>query len=558
MFRWFGILSVALAARILAQDVVIAPLAWFDPHDAPQQLPVRNRKLKVEFPDDLRKTPDVGWAMLDVWLDGTGVARSQITRGTQPLYARALTMGDADGRGYKPASRDGVPVSTRVRVVATFNPASANPKAPNATARLLDASVIVDPNWKTDEKNWIELQRVVWAEVQLDEQGGVSGLKTAESDCEGLLKTSVSSWRFAPAKQDGRPVPGTLRVPFIILPRESDDGKKREMPKALSRPLPVYPLSMRRSGLRGDVLVEFVVNAEGRAENAVVVRTLNPAFNESALEAIRGFRFEPGRVDGRAVKTRMMQPISYSLDMFGGGSDGMEVTRRANLAKLPPELRYDTPPKIDATVPLRYPYELLRARKTGSAVVNLLIGPDGKVAFSRVMKADKPEFGLALQAAADLFEYLPALKNGQPTTALLAFEQNFRTTVDGPVTDADREALALETKHPEKILKASLLDHRLTPTVGSRPVFPKAESVAKIDKGNATVEFLVDEKGEVRLPRIVSASDPVFGYAAVQAVAMWRFEPPTSQGKPGVVRVQVPIDFVRPPAKEADAGESKR
>jgi outer membrane biosynthesis protein TonB len=41
----------------------------------------------------------------------------------------------------------------------------------------------------------------------------------------------------------------------------------------------------------------------------------------------------------------------------------------------------------------------------------------------------------------------------------------------------------------------------------------------------------------------MSASEPAFGYAAIQAVAFWRFEPPLAKGKPVVVRARVPFNF---------------
>ena len=61
--------------------------------------------------------------------------------------------------------------------------------------------------------------------------------------------------------------------------------------------------------------------------------------------------------------------------------------------------------------------------------------------------------------------------------------------------------------------------------------------------GETLIEILVDEEGRARLPRILSASDEAFGYAAVQGVAAWRFDPPKRGGRPVVVRVQIPFSF---------------
>ena len=76
-------------------------------------------------------------------------------------------------------------------------------------------------------------------------------------------------------------------------------------------------------------------------------------------------------------------------------------------------------------------------------------------------------------------------------------------------------------------------------------LFPLAQ-IGKTQKGDAVIEFLVDEDGHARLPRIVSASDASFGYSAVQALVEWQFDPPKSGGKPVVVRVRAPFKFTAP------------
>jgi hypothetical protein len=51
----------------------------------------------------------------------------------------------------------------------------------------------------------------------------------------------------------------------------------------------------------------------------------------------------------------------------------------------------------------------------------------------------------------------------------------------------------------------------------------------------------------VHLPRIVSASAPPFGWAAVTAAAQWEFSPPRKGGQPVDARMRVPVDFPAQP-----------
>jgi len=61
--------------------------------------------------------------------------------------------------------------------------------------------------------------------------------------------------------------------------------------------------------------------------------------------------------------------------------------------------------------------------------------------------------------------------------------------------------------------------------------------------GTVTIEFMVDEAGNVVVPRVVGSSDRVFEAAAVRAVAKWRFEPGRRQGRIVRFRMAVPIHF---------------
>jgi TonB family protein len=240
---------------------------------------------------------------------------------------------------------------------------------------------------------------------------------------------------------------------------------------------------------------------------------------------------------------QMQVPIFFALNnLEGGGSDGIKVTWGGDKSKLPNDLQVDVQPKIRSLAMPVYPYELLRGDVTGSSEVSFIVDDQGRVASSRVVKADRPEFGLALQAAVERFEYEPAIKNGRPNKALLAFEQDFLSSSRDIVTGDEYRLLRLEQKHPDRIGKAGDLDSPVKAVVTRSPIFPRS-LVGRATRGAALVELLIDEEGHPRLPRVVSASEPEFGYSAVEAASLWRFAPPTSKGKAVVTRARVPFVF---------------
>lgn len=221
-----------------------------------------------------------------------------------------------------------------------------------------------------------------------------------------------------------------------------------------------------------------------------------------------------------------------------GGDRGFEIKNVASQEHLPPQYRFDIPPKATVTVAPVFPHDL-RGKGAGSATVNFVVGASGKVVDTNVVDATPPACGLALAAALDRFEFKPALKGGGPTATMLSYQQVFD---DGMASDEERAAAALESQHPERIRKANQLDASLRVLTSTPPVFPTALR-GNLSHGEAMVEFLVNEAGHVCLPRIVKASAPAFGYAAAQAVSLWTFSRPESGQKPAVVRVRVPFVF---------------
>ena len=86
-----------------------------------------------------------------------------------------------------------------------------------------------------------------------------------------------------------------------------------EPPRLLSAGAPDYPPSLKGMGLEGAVRLRFVVDTNGRAmpETIEVISSTHPLFISAAKKTVTESRFEPGRVNGRAVKVMVEQVIEY-------------------------------------------------------------------------------------------------------------------------------------------------------------------------------------------------------------------------------------------------------
>jgi protein TonB len=108
----------------------------------------------------------------------------------------------------------------------------------------------------------------------------------------------------------GRPVTGSGGGLKNVFDLASLDQK----PEARIRIKPVYPFEMRRSGLKGEVVVGFIVDNNGDTRDPYIVRSSNAGFEEAALQAVLKWKFKPGRKGGAAVNTRVQQPLNFNLD----------------------------------------------------------------------------------------------------------------------------------------------------------------------------------------------------------------------------------------------------
>ena len=78
---------------------------------------------------------------------------------------------------------------------------------------------------------------------------------------------------------------------------------------------PVYPAMLQQAGIEGRVMFEFVIDTLGRAERSSfrTISTTHQLFEAPARAAVLSCRFRPGRIQGRAVRVRVQQPINFSI-----------------------------------------------------------------------------------------------------------------------------------------------------------------------------------------------------------------------------------------------------
>jgi len=85
-------------------------------------------------------------------------------------------------------------------------------------------------------------------------------------------------------------------------------------PILLARVMPEYPQQARRRGIEGLVLLEAILDREGRIEDNIKVLQSIPSLDEAAQRALRRWRFKPARDNnGRPLRVILEVPIRFVL-----------------------------------------------------------------------------------------------------------------------------------------------------------------------------------------------------------------------------------------------------
>ncbi len=91
-------------------------------------------------------------------------------------------------------------------------------------------------------------------------------------------------------------------------------GELDKNPRAISQVSPIYPFSLGKTGIDGQVDLQFIVNPNGRVESIIIIGGDGGGFAKEAIIAVKKWRFKPGKKDGNAVYTRMRISIFFVLN----------------------------------------------------------------------------------------------------------------------------------------------------------------------------------------------------------------------------------------------------
>ncbi|HVQ28833.1 MAG TPA: TonB family protein [Vicinamibacteria bacterium] len=158
-------------------------------------------------------------------------------------------------------------------------------------------------------------------------------------------------------------------------------------PKRTKTINPSYPQEALAQGVRGIVILEILIDPQGKVASADVIRSI-PLLDEAALMAVRKWEYEVTKVGGQPVSVKLTVPITFALKL-------PEVTRAPGVPELRQGMSVAFPPG---------------ATEGASVTAEITLAPDGQVAEADVIKGAAP-YTVALLQALRTWRFAPEDEN---------------------------------------------------------------------------------------------------------------------------------------------------
>ena len=303
------------------------------------------------------------------------------------------------------------------------------------------------------------------------------------------------------------------------------------MPKQTKHVQPVYPAEALAQGIRGIVILDVMIDAQGKVASTSVLRSV-PGLDEAAIAAARQWEYEPTKVAGKPVSVRVTVPITFSL----------ALPRLARQAGVP-----GAAPGSGARFPAG-------RRRPGTAAAEVTLEPDGRIGDARLVAGEAP-WSDALLSALKTWRFA-----SPPDDAVVSFrvEAEFvrGERVRIPTRSSSRpRACSAATAGAARLPRLRPAPRPRRPAGGSRPRSPRLRHAVRADTalGHAapsSAPAAGDARAHAR-PSTPAPSTPARARLRTPASPAAPAPAPTAEAKPPAQRT--PTDRPRPTPRRPPA-----
>ncbi|HET7103895.1 MAG TPA: TonB family protein [Terracidiphilus sp.] len=182
------------------------------------------------------------------------------------------------------------------------------------------------------------------------------------------------------------------------------------------------PQDPRLNGLKHVCAILVVIGADGTPGAMEVLNQLKTPLDSMAELAVKRSTYEPGRLEGRPVATRLLVWVPF---LFGKETEALPVAWPANSVN-----GLETPVVLFAPE-AEYTDNARRAFYNGVVVVQVLVTEKGLTAREQILV--HAEYGLDGQALKEIekWRFRPAMLDGVPVPIIVTIAVNFRMRQGG-------------------------------------------------------------------------------------------------------------------------------
>jgi len=178
----------------------------------------------------------------------------------------------------------------------------------------------VKPTLPIDRREIVQPVRVV---PPTPLEPAVESVEDAPSGYEGIGADGIPGlrpgvpWGVPDGVGDGPPAGmrnGSGDGPGVAPAAPVPVAPDMEPPRLVTRVTPSYPPLAIRARLPGTVVVQAVIGEDGSVEDVEVLRSSSPLFTDSAVEAVRGWKYRPALQNGRPVRVYFTVRVEFRIE----------------------------------------------------------------------------------------------------------------------------------------------------------------------------------------------------------------------------------------------------
>ena len=248
-----------------------------------------------------------------------------------------------------------------------------------------------------------------------------------------LLFVCAPAWAQSgpPSAQDNGSKPQTSESPQTAPDSDKKPVPDQIPPAALAdstklEPIHIkkaaYPYEAREQKLQGEVVVKILVDEKGDVETAEIVSG-DPVLAESALDAVKSWKFKPFIKNGKPVKVSTKLPFDFAFSE-NINDEKVPTDTTAAVKRVRISAGVSGGLLVHRVQPV-YPPEARQARIQGTVILRAIIDKEGKIANLQLVSGPK-QLAPAAIGAVQQWRYKPYLLMGDPVEVDTEIQVNFQ------------------------------------------------------------------------------------------------------------------------------------